>query len=109
MALIEDPYPGRTYHPGESVNDAKKRQMKAKWDRRRALLAAYKADKGCADCGEHDPVVLDLHHVDRTLKTGVISQRYMKWGVKRLNKELENCEVVCSNCHRRRHAREGYR
>lgn len=107
MGLVDTRAP-RTFHPGETINEAKLRQVKSKRDRRRLLLNEYKAEHGCADCGEKDPVVLDLHHIDRTLKTGTVSQMYMRWGIKHLNAELENCEVVCSNCHRRRHAKEGY-
>lgn len=59
----------------------------------------------CVDCSERDPVVLEfdhvrgekLHHVARLVADGA--------DVKKLNAEIEKCDVVCANCHRRRTAR----
>lgn len=62
---------------------------------------------GCVDCGESDSVVLDCHHRDQEKKSFGISKR-IRSGVAEatLRKELAKCEVLCANCHRRRHARE---
>jgi hypothetical protein len=59
----------------------------------------------CADCGESDPVVLEFDHLDTQAKSFDIGQSlpYRKW--ESILEEIEKCEVVCANCHRRRTAR----
>lgn len=54
----------------------------------------------CVDCGEGDPVVLDFDHLrDKTQNISTLLQRRHKAALK---SEVEKCEVVCANCHRRR-------
>lgn len=64
-------------------------------------LWKYLLEHPCTDCGEVDPVVLEFDHirdkssdVTRLVHTGESWQRVMR--------EIEKCEVVCANCHRRR-------
>jgi hypothetical protein len=78
--------------------------------RRGAELRDYKASRGCADCGEMDPVVLELDHRDPSTKDRRVD-KYGRTGVpwrnlsrKALAEELAKCDVVCANCHRRRSA-----
>lgn len=66
-------------------------------------LRAYKAAQGCADCGENDPIVLDFDHV-RGEKSFDIGHALGAKGWSTLLKEIEKCDVVCANCHRRRTA-----
>jgi hypothetical protein len=89
----------------EMVNHRAKEALR----RRGAILRDYKASRGCADCGEMDPVVLELDHLDRTTKNSQQANRYGRTAVpwrsmslKALEAELAKCEVVCANCHRRR-------
>lgn len=66
-------------------------------------LRAYLQGHPCVDCGESDVVVLDFDHLrDKSfdLSRGI---RDMGWGA--VLKEIEKCDVVCGNCHRRRTAR----
>lgn len=60
---------------------------------------------GCADCGEMDPVVLDLDHV-RGVKRGNIA-RLASGNTQVLIEELAKCEPRCANCHRRATAQRG--
>jgi hypothetical protein len=76
--------------------------------RKLAMLRAHKAAVGCRDCGERDPIVLDLHHRDpdeksprlryrgRSHSTGLIDM-----SLAALMEELAKCDVLCANCHRR--------
>ena len=60
----------------------------------------------CVDCGTADPLVLQFDHVK--LKTKDIASLVRSGcNPQRLVTELENCEVRCANCHRRRTATEG--
>ena len=57
----------------------------------------------CVDCGERDPVVLEFDHLrDKAFAIGpALSRR--SW--QSILEEIEKCEVVCANCHRRRTSR----
>jgi len=60
----------------------------------------------CVDCGESDPIVLEFDHV-RGKKRKIISQLVNSgYGIDVIKKEIAKCEVRCSNCHKRKTARE---
>jgi hypothetical protein len=70
---------------------------------RTALLIEYFESHPCSDCGETDPVVLEFDHLrDKKFNIGGQLTNY-PWDV--LLAEIEKCEVVCGNCHKRRTAR----
>ena len=59
---------------------------------------------GCLHCGYNDYYgSLDFHHLDPSQKEDWKSFR--NWGWKRLEAELTKCILLCSNCHRKEHAR----
>lgn len=60
----------------------------------------YLSSHPCTICGERDPVVLEFHH--RGEKSNEVS-RLMGRGASldALKAEIEKCDVVCANCHRR--------
>jgi hypothetical protein len=82
----------------------------AAWTRRTAVdrlswLLDYFEEHPCVDCGESDPVVLEFDHL-RDKKFGVATgMRNKNWEL--VLAEIEKCDVVCANCHRRRTARRG--
>lgn len=54
----------------------------------------------CEQCGESDPRVLEFHHVgqkDMTITRMVTGG----FSIKRIKAEIEACQVLCANCHRR--------
>ena len=68
--------------------------------KRTEFLLDYFAQHPCADCGEDDPVVLEFDHLaDKQFSIGHALKSY-KW--QRILDEIEKCEVVCANCHRKR-------
>lgn len=77
---------------------------------KRLFVSTYKAEKGCAECGERDPVVLELHHTDPSTKTITAMQKNaaisLSWSLERIEREVQVCEVLCANCHRRKTAKE---
>lgn len=80
-------------------NDGKK----ARAAKSRKLLQRYKSFCGCKVCGEKEPVVLDLHHLDPSSKELEVSKT-VNYSRERLKKEVRKCVVLCSNCHRKVHA-----
>jgi len=58
---------------------------------------------GCCVCGELEPVVLDLHHLDPKQKENNLAQmiRYRK---ERILDEMAKGVIICSNCHKKHHA-----
>lgn len=63
----------------------------------------------CVDCGERDPVVLEFDHIEE--KSAHVSDLISHCASKTaIDAEIARCEVVCTNCHRRRTAhRAGWR
>ncbi len=62
----------------------------------------YKATHPCA-CGETDPSCLEFHHADAETKSFSIGARRDRT-LTALKRELEKCEPICANCHRKGHA-----
>ena len=86
---------------------ARKKRVRAE---SQAAVLAYLADHPCVDCGEQDVVVLEFDHL-RDKKANVSALVAGASGLEHVFAEIEKCEVVCANCHRRRTMRSqrGYR
>lgn len=64
----------------------------------------YLASKGCEECGERDPRVLEYDHKDPRKKRATISKLVIdgySWKSPVLKAEVAKCRVLCANCHRR--------
>ena len=99
----------REYHAKRSP-EKKLRKQQLQKERAKgnlALIRKYKASKGCADCGERDPIVLDFdHHDPKTKKLQIGDCTRLGWSLKKIMIEVKKCDVVCANCHRRRTAKQ---
>lgn len=97
----------RAWHANRTP-EQKQRKMdlqKARMVKIIAALRDYKALKKCQDCGEGDPLFLDFDHKDRSQKSYNVSDHArIGYSLARILKEVEKCDVVCANCHRRRTA-----
>ena len=77
-------------------------------DRRRRVswLIDYFKSHPCVDCGETDPVVLEFDHLrDKAFNIADGISRNRPWAL--ILEEIEKCEVVCANCHRKRTSLRG--
>ena len=63
------------------------------------FLIGLKKLGSCVNCGENDFRVLDWSHILDDSKEKPVGA-YLSW--KRLLKEIELCEFLCANCHRKR-------
>jgi hypothetical protein len=74
-------------------------------DRLRAAVYEYKRDHCvCHRCGEGDPACLEFHHRDPDEKVRTVSE-LITYGnsLETVCEEIEKCDVLCANCHRREH------
>ena len=77
-----------------------------KWrDERVRQFKELKSCMICAHCGEKDPICLEFHHKDPAEKDLDIAVGMGRWSQKRLEQEIGKCMVLCSNCHKKEHAR----
>lgn len=80
-----------------------RRSRQARREIARAFIAHHLRTQRCSDCGETDPDVLEFHHLYD--KRGNVADLVLTGSsVRALERELENCVVVCANCHRVRTA-----
>jgi 5-methylcytosine-specific restriction endonuclease McrA len=86
------------------------RERHLQWRRDRHFEARRKItlillEHGCAVCGIRDPDVLDFHHIKPKLRP--VSQMH-EYAWKTILKEIAKCQILCSNCHRRRTKRDNW-
>jgi hypothetical protein len=63
----------------------------------------YKNDLKCSECGEDHPATIDFHHNQGNKEQGISKMVAEGYSIEGIKKELEKCEVLCSNCHRKKH------
>jgi L-lysine 2,3-aminomutase len=56
---------------------------------------------GCIDCGELDLLVLEFDHIGPK-GFNVTRGIWLEYSLERMTTEIAQCEVTCTNCHRRR-------
>lgn len=72
----------------------------------RQFIYDYLAAHSCVECGESDPVVLEFHHVRGKKREAISMLATAGSSAQVIREEIEKCEVLCSNCHRRKTAKE---
>ncbi len=80
------------------------RKVSARQEARQFVLD-YLSAHPCIQCGESDPMVLEFHHVGG--KEREIS--FMITGgypIAKIQAEIDKCQVLCANCHRRKTVKE---
>ncbi len=89
-------------HKDVVIERRKNRQIDIRdWFRR------YKSTLYCMDCGICHPAVLQFHHRNRADKGFTIANVVSRaTSVKQTTNEIRKCDVVCVNCHAKRHWRE---
>jgi hypothetical protein len=75
--------------------------MKLRYATNIELIRKYKIGKGCIDCGynKHHAGLQFDHLVPRNGNTNLTIGKMANRGMKRVMKEIAQCEVVCGTCH----------
>src|SRR5271169_3015483 len=64
----------------------------------------FKSTLKCKNCPESHPACLEFHHRNPAEKEFNITQAWrLGYSWKRILKEIEKCDVLCANCHRKLH------
>jgi hypothetical protein len=95
----------QTLHPISK----EQRRIYSKSARRRKVewFRSIKSQSGCIKCGENDIRCLDFHHRDTNEKDSNVSRMLVMYGKQRILKEMEKCDILCANCHRKEHFKGG--
>lgn len=68
------------------------------------FVVDYLRLNSCVDCGETDYIVLEFDHQRDKYKN--IAEMIKDNSLKAIKEEIEKCDVVCANCHKRRTAKQ---
>lgn len=75
---------------------------KLQFEKNREFINAFKKDKPCVDCGvTYHSCQMDFDHLGNK-KVGVAEMKAQHYSTKRIQEEINKCELVCANCHRMR-------
>ncbi len=66
----------------------------------RNKIKYYLQQHPCIQCKEIDPIVLEFDHLKD--KEYNVADMVGKFGWDRIKKEINKCQVLCANCHRRK-------
>jgi len=66
----------------------------------------FKDTLSCLECGTNHPATLDFHHIDPEMKNEGVHQLVRSKSYRRALEEVEQCVVLCANCHRVYHYNE---
>ena len=90
----------REYHKNRSKEKKYSNQVKRK-RKIQDFIIEYLNKHPCVDCGMTDIRVLDFDHIERDKKEFMISTAIKNgYSEEVISKEIEKCDIRCSNCHR---------
>ena len=86
-------------------SDVLKEKRKHYYEKRREWFNEYKKTLKCSKCDENHIACLEFHHLNPEEKDFTIAEALQKLNLSKdsILKEIEKCEVLCSNCHRKLH------
>lgn len=70
--------------------------------RNRKYVEAHKLKNPCP-CEEKTPCCLSFHHKNGDKDANISDMVNRGYGIRRIQTEIEKCEVLCLNCHARLH------
>lgn len=91
-------YKNNTNNHREKVGERNRRVRKEN----SIKLYDYLSKNPCVNCGERDITVLEFDHLKDKIKD--VSRMVSDCSWETVQKEIEKCQVLCANCHRRKTA-----
>jgi len=83
----------------------RKKQVAKRRHGLRKKLIDYLNQNPCIECGETDHIVLEFDHLrDKSFNVSDGVKRGYAWDT--IKKEINKCQVLCANCHRRKTAKD---
>ena len=91
-----------SYHLGIGQKDKVDKRRKDSRNKIVKYIQEYKSKHGCFDCKENYPYwILEFDHLSDK-KFTIAKYKNYSTSLEKIKKEIEKCEVVCSNCHKNR-------
>lgn len=90
----------------ENNTDKVKAATKRTDDRFKQQWKEFKATLFCLECGVNHPAVLDFHHIAPEMKNASVHKLVQAKSYRKALEEVEQCVVLCANCHRVYHYNE---
>jgi hypothetical protein len=97
---------GRSKQHYEENSISLKEKKRLYIQQRREWFNEFKKTLKCIKCGENHIACLDFHHRDPKQKEFSIAGAVSHSNKEKVIKELEKCDVLCANCHRKHHYEE---
>lgn len=73
-----------------------------------SFIKSFKLKSKCAKCGETHPACLSFHHTGQDKKVNISEIMWKGWSLDRVMSEINKCEILCENCHRKLHWKDSY-
>jgi hypothetical protein len=86
----------------QTATDRKNKVIKVN----KQLIYDYQKLRGCIDCKENDPVCLDFDHVSGEKIETISRMIHNGHSTASLLDEISKCVIRCSNCHRKKTAKD---
>ncbi len=104
--LITEFYQKKGYkNPQSKCKSCFNKYCAERWINKKIKFIEYKGSK-CTDCNISYPnepyVIFDFHHRDPKAKEFDWSKMRLQ-SEDRIKKEIDKCDLLCSNCHRKKH------
>lgn len=88
----------------KTTGKEKRKAANKRWrEKQREEFKEFKSFLKCSRCPEDHISCLEFHHLNPNIKEIEIGKAVSIWSISRLKKEIEKCEVLCSNCHKKEH------
>ncbi len=96
----------KLYRQDSFGKDKAYKRTRANIKKKREAVLNYLRNHPCK-CGESDPVVLEFDHIDPANKDANVAELLASnVSLETIFREIEKCDVLCSNCHKKRTAKQ---
>lgn len=94
----------KVYYKKNYKAERERLEKRQKEQRQKLEQMLHEVKTKCGRCDESRFAALDFHHKDPLTKEITVAEAFARnWTVERVKKEIDKCEVICSNCHRVEH------